>query len=168
MHHAYARGNDKIDIYRDDHDRGLYLALLGRVVLRQRWRCLAYCLMHNHVHLLIETREANLAAGMQLLHGMYAQCFNRRHSRAGHLFQGRYGGVRMASDAQLILAARYIALNPVEAGLRADPAAWPWSSHAAALEATGPPWLDLPRLFAYFGADGGEAHRRYAEFVALR
>jgi putative transposase len=168
VHHVFARGNDRIDIYRDDHDRRLYLALLERVVLRQRWSCLAYCLMDNHVHLLIETPIANLAAGMQLLHGMYAQSFNRRHRRSGHVFGGRYGGVPVKTDAQLVMVARYIARNPIEAGLRADPAAWPWSSHAATLAAGGPPWLDHPRLLAHFGADGGDARRRYADLVALR
>jgi len=168
VQHVYARGTWQQDIYLDDRDRGRYLGLLAHVVVRQRWRCLAYCLMDNHVHLLVETPAPNLGAGVQRLHGLYAQSFNRRHRRSGHLFQGRFGSVRMTSDAQLLLTARYIAHNPVAAGICASPAHWRWSSHAAAVRDAGPEWLDTARLLAYFGADGGDARRRYTDFVALR
>jgi REP-associated tyrosine transposase len=97
-------------------------------VLTKRWNCPAYCLMGNHVHLLVETPEANLAAGMQLLHGVYAQRHNRRHRRSGHLFQGRFGATRLRSDEQVSQVVLYIAQNPVEAGLCARPEQWPWSS----------------------------------------
>jgi putative transposase len=182
IHHVFARGNAKQLIYRDDADRERYLALLGRAVVRQRWRCLAYCLMDNHMHLLVETPEPNLGRGIQWLHGRYAAVFNRRHRRCGHVFQGRYGAVRMKSDAQLVMVARYVARNPVDAGLCAEPDAWPWGSHAAAAAATvpgavaaaahehshAPTWLDTARLYEFFGASGGDGRRRYQEFVALR
>jgi putative transposase len=167
VHHVFARGNAKQAIYRDDHDRGLYMLLLGQVVARQRWLCLAYCLMTNHVHLLVETPEPNLGRGMQRLHGLYAQTFNTRRRRSGHLFQGRFGAVAVRTDEQLLQAARYIALNPVEAGLCQKPAEWRWSSHAAVLGGPGPWWLDASGLLSYFGASGGDPHRRYAEFVGL-
>jgi putative transposase len=163
--HVYARGNRKQVIYVDDADRAVYLRLLGEVVVRQRWVCLAYCLMRNHVHLLVETPEANLAAGMQRLHGLHAQRFNKRHKHIGHLFQGRYGAVGMKTDAQLLQVARYIARNPVEAGLCRAAEAWPWGSHAAVMRGSGPAWLDSARLLGYFGAAGGEPHDRYEEFV---
>jgi putative transposase len=89
--HVFARGNRRQRIYLDDVDRRRYLRLLQTVVAEQRWRCLAYCLMENHVHLLVETPAANLAGGMQRLHGWYAESFNARHRHVGHLFQGRYG-----------------------------------------------------------------------------
>jgi REP element-mobilizing transposase RayT len=153
-------------IYLDDEDRERYLALLGQVVERHGWRCLAFCLMHNHVHLLVQTPEPCLGRGMQRLHGVYAQYFNRRHRRSGHLFQGRFGTKVMRSDAQLLLAARYIALNPVKAGLCVEATAWRWSSHRATLNGVRPPWLDTPRLLDYFGADGGDPLDTYTEFVA--
>jgi REP element-mobilizing transposase RayT len=168
IHHVFARGNAKGRIYLDDADRERYLAIFGRAVVRQRWRCLAYCLMDNHVHLLLETPTPNLGRGMQWAHGLYAQAFNRRHDRAGHVFQGRFGAVRVKSDAQLLLVARYIARNPVEGGLCGEPGDWPWSSHATAFDRAGPAWLDTPRLLDFFGASGGESRRRYADFVALR
>ena len=168
IHHVFARGNDKQAIYRCDRDRVLYLALLGDVVVRQQWRCLAYCLMDNHVHLLVETPEPNLGRGMQRLHGMYGQMFNKWHGRTGHVFQGRFGAVRVTSDAQLLETARYVVRNPVDGGLCDAPEQWPWGSHATGLEARAPAWLDTPRLLDFFGAGGGDSRRRYEDFVALR
>lgn len=163
--HVFARGVRKQAIYVDDVDRHSYLRLLGQVVERQGWRCLAYCLMRNHVHLLVETPEPNLAVGMHRLHGLHAQAFNRRHRHVGHVFQGRYAAVIVRSDAQLLAVARYIALNPVEARLCDEACDWPWGSHAAVEGGMAPRWLDVTRLLDYFGADGGEPRERYLDFV---
>ena len=159
--HVYARGNDKRLIYRDDFDRDAYLRLLAGTVRRHRWRLLAFCLMENHVHLLIETPEANLGAGMQRLHSDYAHQFNLRHGRSGHVFQGRYGAVRVKSDEQLWAVAAYVAMNPVEAGLCDEPEEWCWGSHAAALSGHVPAWLDIEGLFGYFAGAGGDPRERY-------
>jgi len=164
-HHVYARGNGLQEIFLDDADRRTYLSMLGRVVARMEWRCLAYCLMSNHMHLLLETPSANLGAGMQYLHGFYAQTFNQRHSRSGHLFQGRYGAVRIEDDPQLWATVRYIAHNPVEAGFSASAIEWPWSSHRAVVRRDAPAWLDTVRLLSYFTAHGGDGRRRYVELI---
>jgi hypothetical protein len=121
--------------------------------------------MRNHVHLLVETREANLGAGMGRLHTLYAQGFNRAYGRCGHVFQGRFGSVLMRSDEQVITTARYIALNPVEAGLCDTADAWLWGSHAALVRGGGPAWLDRAKLLAHFGAGGGDPRRVYEQFV---
>jgi putative transposase len=162
--HVYARGNAKQAIYLDDADRQAYLQLLRLVVKKRRWRCLAYCLMENHVHLLVETPEPNLAAGMQVLHGVYAQAFNERHDRVGHLFQGRYGAVRIKTDGQLFTTVRYLALNPVAAGLCTKPAEWTWGSYAAAA-AGAHDWLDHARLLELVSGSGGDPRRRYLELI---
>jgi putative transposase len=168
VYHVYARGAKRALIYEDDADRSAYLTLLGRTVAWHGWRCLMYCLMSNHVHLLVETPEPNLDGGMCAFHGAYARAFNRRHGVSGHVFQGRYHAVRSTDDPQLITAATYIAANPVDAGLCSDPADWAWSSHATALTGEAPRWLDTPRLLEYFGAAGGDPWRRYASAVAER
>ena len=85
--------------------------------------------MGNHVHLLVETPDANLEKGMQSLHGGYAQRMNQRHGTKGALFESRYGCVVMENDAQLWMAIRYIALNPVEAGLCTHAEDYEWSSY---------------------------------------
>ena len=165
VHHVWARGVDKRTIFVDDVDRRSYLDMLGRAVRWAAWRCLAYCLMNNHVHLIIEAPRGNLGRGIQLLHGRYAQRFNQRHDRTGHLFESRYGANRVTSDEQLWTTVSYVALNPVAAGLCARPEEWPWSSHAATLELSPPEWLDVPSLLMYFAALAGNPLRRYSELV---
>jgi putative transposase len=165
IHHVWARGNNRAEIYGDDADRTLYLHLLGRYVAKKRWRCLAYCLMDNHVHLLVETPEPNLGEGMQAFHSLYAQTYNERHARSGHVFQGRYDAKLVTDDAQLWTVVRYIARNPVEAGLSATPAAWAWSSDAAVRGGDAPGWLDRDRLLSFFGTMGGGPERTYRRFV---
>lgn len=160
IHHVYARGNRQQAVYLDDEDRLTYLRMLGRTVLEWRWRCLAFCLMSNHLHLLIETPEPNLGDGMQQLHGTYARAFNDRHDRTGHLFQGRYGSKTIRTDHQLCAVVRYLALNPVAAGLCSAPERWAWSSCGRR-----PAWLDHARLLQYVGAGGGNPARRYAELI---
>jgi REP element-mobilizing transposase RayT len=160
---VYARGNDQQAIFRHDGDRRIYLRLLGTVTVRRRWRCLSYCLMDNHVHLLLETPGGNLGAGMQQLQGNYAQSHNVRHRRSGHLFQGRYGAVRVTTDAQLWATAAYIARNPVDAGLCDRPEEYRWSSHGAWAEEREPVWLDRARLRWYLGGLSAPAPQRVAQ-----
>ena len=165
MHHVYARGNNRQPIFRDDHDRDAYLKTLASVTIRKRWRLLAYCLMRNHLHLLIETREPNLGSGMQRLHSLYARTFNDRHQRTGHLFEGRYGARRITSDPQLWATVAYIARNPVEAGVCDDPERYRWGSHGLVARGEAPRWLDADRLLEHFADSGGDPHDRYLETV---
>jgi putative transposase len=166
IHHAYARGNGRQLIYRDDTDRRRYLQLLGETVVLMRWRCLGFCLMDNHFHLLIETPQPNLGRGMHRLQLGYVKWFNERHRRDGHLFQGRYGAVRVKSEAQLWATIAYIVHNPVEAGLCTSPREWRWSSHRYAFEGGNPDWLDVDRLLWHFSSVGEDPLRAYAALTA--
>ena len=105
-----------------------------RIIGRCEWRLHAYCLMDNHFHLLIETPNPNLSAGMQRLKSDYAAYFNGRHSFEGHLFQQRFGSRLIETEEYFADALRYIALNPVKAGLCGHPSDWPWSSFYGARE----------------------------------
>jgi putative transposase len=165
IHHVWARGNNREPLFIDDDDHRLYLVLLGRVVMKRAWRFLSYCLMDNHIHMLLETPQPNLGRGLQALHGVYAQTFNERHRRVGHVFQGRYGSNSIEDDEEFWTIARYIARNPVEAGLCRDPAEWRWSSHRATLEDSAPAWLDRGRLLERFGTMGGDPHSTYRALV---
>lgn len=168
IHHVHARGNNRQAIFGDEGDRHAYLALLEGIVLRYGWNCLTYCLMTNHVHLLIETPEPNLADGMRDLHGKYARYFNERHGAVGHLFQRRYGSELITDERYLATVVAYIALNPVAAGLCKRPEAWPWSSHRATLVKRRIRWLATERLLALLGA-GKPAHvEHYLELVEAR
>src|SRR5262245_44774318 len=109
--HVTARGALGASIYRDETDRETFLKIVADVVDRTEWRCNFYCLMGNHYHLLLWTPQPNLAEGMQLLNGHYAQTFNRRHGQQGHLFHRRYHSELVQSEGHLIELFRYIALN---------------------------------------------------------
>lgn len=121
VYHLIARGNARGDVYRDDADRSLFLETLAHTVARFDWICHAYCLMDNHYHLVVETPRANLPAGMRQLNGLYAQRFNRRHDRCGHVFQARYRSILIEKQEHLLTACRYVVLNPVRAGICTDP-----------------------------------------------
>ena len=169
LYHVTARGNERKAIVRDDKDRRSFRAHLGRGVSRFDWRLRAWCLMTTHYHLVVETPKPNLARGLQWLNSAYAQWFNRRHVRYGHLFGGRYAAVLVEEERHALEACRYVVLNPVRAGICADPADWPWSSYraSAGLEPP-PPFLSLDWLEAEFGPDRRQAQARYRAFVADR
>ena len=160
IHHVYARGVDRRPLFVDDVDRELYLTLLGQVIERMGWHCLTYCLMGNHVHLLIEIEEPSLSSGVHRLHGLYASDFNQRHKRTGHLFERRFGSTLVSTDAQLWWTVAYIAHNPVEAGLCRSPERWRWGAHRAIVENLGPWWLDRARLLRCFEGLGDVPLRR--------
>jgi putative transposase len=127
-YHVTSRGNRRQSIYHDDDDRRSFLGQRDRIVARCGWRLHAYCLMDNHFHLLVETPRPNLSVGMQRLKCEYAAYFNARHLLDGHLFKQRFGSRLIESEDHLHEALRYIALNPVRAGLCEHPSEWPWSS----------------------------------------
>ena len=164
--HVYARGSRQQPIFRGHADRVTYLDFLRCTIDRYRWHCLAFCLMGNHVHLLLETPEPNLGRGMQSLHGRYAQRINQRHGTKGALFESRYGAVVMENDAQLWMAIRYIALNPVAAGLCAHADEYEWSSYGLVVDRRPPRFLSVRRLLSYLGAAGGDGLQTYRDLVA--
>jgi REP element-mobilizing transposase RayT len=164
--HITSRGNRQQAIAFDDHDRRALLGILGATVSRQSWRCHAFCLMPNHIHLVIETPKPNLSAGMQLLCGKYGQRLNLRHGLTGHLFQGRFHSRLVESDAHFLELARYVVLNPTRAGLCPDPVRWPWSSLSAALgRAPAPRFLSIERVLSQFGVDRRRARAAYEQFI---
>ena len=127
--HVTVRGVDRRVVFSDDEDRWLFVRLLREAVGRAGWRVYAWCLMDNHFHLLMLDPGGLLSTGMQWLNGRYAQRFNRRHGRTGPLWEGRFHSARISDERHLLEAARYIALNPVRAGLVDRPDDWEWSSH---------------------------------------
>ena len=118
-------------VFLDDLDYQLYLRLLARTVSRYAWTILAFCLMPNHLHLLVRLGEPSLSAGMQRQQGLYARRFNERYGLTGHVFQARFHGTHDADEAHLLQTVRYVVQNPVTAGLCDSPEDWPWSSHRA-------------------------------------
>jgi putative transposase len=159
-----ATGTDRLFV--STVDRRHFLKLLERVVLRYRWRSYSYCLMGTHYHLMVETPEPSLARGMHRLNGMYAHAFNRRHGRSGHLFGDRYYSLQVEGEAHALELVRYIALNPVVAGLCPSPAQWPWSSYAATIgNATPPVFLESEEILRWLSPRRAAAIRRLRAFV---
>jgi len=154
VYHVMARGNQGQAIFRDDKDRGRFLETLGEACEKTGWRVHAYVLMGNHYHLLVETPEGNLVAGMKWLQGTYTQRHNGRHQVFGHLFQGRYKAVIMdgQSAAYFEVVGTYIHLNPARAGLLrvgGEPLrCYRWSSYPWYLKPAGqgPSWLRRDRV----------------------
>ena len=164
--HVTSRGNERREVFLDDQDRREFLSLLGRSVELFGWKLYAWVLMSNHYHLFVGTPEATLSRGMRQLNGDFAQHFNRRHGRDGHVFQGRFKAVLVQREAHLLEIARYVVRNPVRVGLVASPGDWPWSSYraTAGLE-SAPEWLDTSFLLEQFGSRRAAAATKYREFV---
>jgi putative transposase len=169
LHHVTSRGNERRPIFRSNRDREAFLQLLAEAVKRFGWRVTAWVLMTNHFHLVIQTPEANLSRGMQWLNGTYADWFNRRHERSGHLFQGRFKSFIIEAETYSAEVLRYVVLNPVRAKMVARPEEYRWSSYraTAGLEAA-PAWLDLERVYAHFNRDYCAAQAMYTEYVLAR
>lgn len=165
-YHVTARGTGREAIFLRQRDARYFLDLLALVVDRHRWTCFSYCLMTTHYHLVVRTPELDLDRGMHRLNACHAQSFNRRYDRSGHLFAERFHSEPIMRQAHMLEAIRYVAMNPVRAGICRSPRDWPWSSYGAALGLRpAPPFLAVDELLALFGRDGITARRRLRRFV---
>jgi REP element-mobilizing transposase RayT len=176
VYHVMARGDRREDIFRDDIDRNMFLAVLEEACGKTHWRCHAYVLMPNHYHLVLETPEANLVPGMAWLQNTYTRRHNVRHKLWGHLFGGRYKAVLVDPDDALYLPTLidYVHLNPVRAGLvpvEDGLESFPWSSlrwYAVAAEKR-PAWVMVERGLRMRGCeDVAEGRKRYLEHLDRR
>ncbi len=165
VYHVTARGNERRDIFRSDRDREDFLKRLAGCRDRFGFRLLAYCLMTNHFHLALRTAATPLSRIMACLQSSYAQLFNRRYARVGHLFQGRYKSRLVQEDRYLQALIRYVHQNPVRAGITRRACDYPWSSDRHLRRARGPRWLDVDETLAALGANRRAAVARYVELV---
>jgi len=162
LYHVIQRGNNRQLIFFEDEDRRAFLDRLERGAQDCACRVHAYCLMSNHVHLLVQTDRPNLSVFGQRLFGGYAKRINHHHRRSGHLFQGRFTSAPIAEDPSLLQVSRYIHLNPVAARMVKRPEDYPWSSLRAYLpRARGPAWVHTATTLAYFHG----SRQRYLAFV---
>jgi REP element-mobilizing transposase RayT len=154
-------------IFLDHVDRRRFLTIFAHVVQHLGLRCHAYCLMDTHYHVAATTAEANLSRAVKQLNGEYAQWWNWRHRRVGHVFQGRFGSQIVQDNCYLLNACRYIVLNPVRARMVPTPAKWRWSSYLATAGVVRvPAFLQCDVLMDLVCAgDPGEPATRYREFI---
>jgi REP element-mobilizing transposase RayT len=125
------RGNRKALIFEDDRDRRRFVRILIATAAEYGVEILLGCLMGNHFHLIVLTPHGNLSEFMQQLEGRFAKYVNWRHRRKGHVFEGRFTGVIIENDIHLFIAAWYVFVNPVAAGLVSRPEDWKWSTYAS-------------------------------------
>ncbi|MEO3429375.1 transposase [Pelagibius sp. CAU 1746] len=158
VYHLTTLGNAGQTVFRAAEDSELFLEIVGQACERFDWRCLAYCLLPDRYHLVVETRRATLARGMRQINGRYTQAFNRRHGVGGHLFQGRYRAVMVEKPGFVAAVCRDVLRRPLELGLAEEAAAWRWSSCRALLGRlpsgrSAPDWLAVDDLLGlYAGA----------------
>jgi putative transposase len=166
LFHVTAHSNVGRVAFRDDEERAQFLAVLEVGVNRCGWSCRSYCLLSTHFHLLVATPNGDLSAGMQYVNGRFAQWANWNRKERSHIFEGRFKSVLVETESHALEVHRYIALNPVRAGLVKDPEQWPWSSLPAVLGSERPPgFLDVDAVMAEFGANQATARRRLRAFL---
>jgi putative transposase len=153
-HHVTQRGNRRMAIFSEPGDYALYRNLMAECLRFHAVKCSAYCLMPNHVHLLLTptgddaaTAGAGLSRAVGEAHRRYTAFVNARARTTGHLFQGRFGCVAM-DERHWLNAVRYLAFNPVRAGLCDRPQAWPWSSVRAHLAGRNDALVDVSLVLA--------------------
>jgi putative transposase len=128
IYHVMIRGNEKKDIFLDDEDRARFLFTIREKNKEKKWHIYAYCLMSNHVHLLINEGTDAISVIMQRINISYAYYFNKKYKRVGHLLQDRYRSENIEDDSYLLAAARYIHNNPVKGGMVERALQYRWSS----------------------------------------
>ncbi|MBI4518074.1 MAG: transposase [Deltaproteobacteria bacterium] len=159
VYHVIGRGVERRAIFRNDGDRRDFLKRLAELSGAEDITLFAYVLMNNHFHLVVRRGIRLLGGFMRRLLTGYSTAFNLRHRRSGHLFQNRYQAVLCDAEEYLLTLVRYVHLNPVRAGMVADPGAYAWSSHAAYLQRRPPACLDTQTVLAVVG--GKAAYRRF-------
>lgn len=165
-YHITTRGNRKDNIFLDEQDFRVYLKMIKDNLIYYshiNYRLAAYCLMSNHVHLIIQTDKEPLTRFMSRLNSMYTKYFNKKYQYVGHLFQDTYFAEIIKNDAHMMEASRYVHLNPVKAGIVELPHQYKWSSYSMLIGAINESLIDSAIILDYF-----KDERRielYKEFV---
>lgn len=161
IYHVIIRGVGQQIIFEDDEDRFKFLRLLDDAFTEENIIILAWCLMSNHVHLLLKAPIERISKSMMKLESMYAHYFNQTHGRSGVLFQGRYTSIPIEDDVQLLTAIRYIHMNPVKTLKKLDS---PWSSYGEYIGKNKDAYCDRKFVLDIFG--GIDAFKRFHEAEA--
>ena len=175
VYHVTCRGNDRQDVFRDDEDRKRFLQMLIQSLNIYSVKLYSYVLMTNHIHLLIETPKGNLSEFMRKFNITYTGYYNRRHSRVGHLYQGRYKSILVDKDSYLSVLSRYIHLNPVKIkAMKKAPdkeklkylVRYPWSSLPGFISKRKKEWyLDYAMVLGEYGGDTDKARKEYKKRI---
>lgn len=166
VYHINAKAVQGTKLFVDDEDRAAFLELVAHEIRHSHWQLLSYSLLTTHYHLLIRLQEPTLSSGFRRLMSRWARRYNRRHSRAGALWQRRFFDAYVVDDSHLYESIRYIARNAVRAGMCSRPEDWPWCNYGSAIGVSPPdPLVDETALLGLFGTPPAEARKRLKAFV---
>jgi len=168
LHHIMVRGINRSAIFEDDQDRSRFLARLGQNILQTQCSLYAWVLMETHIHLLVRSGQQGISALMRKLLTWYAQYYNRRHQRTGHLFENRYKSILCEEENYLLVLVRYIHLNPIRAKLvrtMGELDRYPWSGHRMVIGKDEYPWMDRAYILGQFASTKRKAIGAYHRFV---
>jgi putative transposase len=169
LHHIILRGIEKRKIFDDDPDRETFVSRMGQLALETKTKIYAWSLLTNHAHILLRSGPEGLPQYMRRLLTGYAQAYNRRHKRYGHLFQNRYKSIVCEEDVYFQELVRYIHLNPLRAGLVQNLEQldrYPCSGHAVLMGKVKNSWQDADYVLSWFGKKVGQARRIYHRYVS--
>jgi putative transposase len=166
--HVIQRGHNRMDVFHQQTDYEVFLALMQKALRKRPLDLHAYVLMNNHFHLLVTPRTADaLPQLMKDVDGGYVLYYNRHHQRMGPLWNGRYRGVHIQDERYWLTCLRYIELNPVRAGMAPSPAAYRWSSHGAHAKGAWPNWLTPHPLYEQLGDSPETRQSAYRQICSL-
>ena len=168
LHHIMVRGINKSKIFDDDEDKARFLERLGQIVIDGKCSVYAWVLMDNHVHILFKSGNYGISAVMRKLLTWYAQYYNRRHKRTGHLFENRYKSILCDEDNYLLALVRYIHLNPLRANIVKtieELDHYPFCSHRTTIGKSKYPWTDADYVLLQFGSTRQKGLAEYRNFM---
>lgn len=167
IYHVMMRGNDKRRIFLDDDDRRRFIFTLFEKASEENTDIYAYCLMNNHVHLLLHEKDFNIARLMKRINVSFAYHFNKKYKRVGHLFQDRFISEIVDNNDYLLAAVRYIHNNPVKAGIVSSPEKYLWSSYNDYISAKKCNGLITDKILNIFSENISEAIKQFIDFSSL-
>lgn len=166
VYHITSRGNERREIFLDNDDRQTFLKIVKDYHDRFDILIHAYVLMDNHYHLVLETPRGNLLKVMHGINSRYTGYFNRKNSRAGHLFQGRYKALLVEKDIYLVELSRYLHLNPVRAGMVEKPERYRWSSYRGYVgKGKEDEWVEYAWVLSQFGKRKKTSQSKYRAYT---
>lgn len=165
-YHVMLRGNEQRKVFLDNYDRKKYLDLLAKQVFSGNIAISGYCLMDNHIHLIVRENENGLSKPMHSIGTAYVYYFNKKHRRVGHLFQNRFNSEAISDDLYLFSALRYVHQNPVKAGMCKEVEAYPWSSDCYYRNSTLESFVST-EILSYISNDRGKAVSEYCRLMKI-
>lgn len=166
INHIIFRGINHLDIFLEKDDFEEYMWRLKKIATKYELEIYAYCLMANHVHLLIKEGIEDISVSLKRLGTGYAQWYNKKYRRCGHVFQDRFLNEPVEDDAYLLTVSRYIHMNPIKAGIVERPDDWEWSSCRGyySMEMSDN-IIKREKVLGYFSDDRERAIREYKEYM---